>query len=502
MVTNEWICNPICRNTSVNAAIRSKKTGAAAPGTELCPFCGKPFKRLKSHLPHCKMASVAGVTAGSNGVPLSDSSKAGRKQQAAAKKKEKDSKLNLKEPSTILKSKKAKTQDISTLQTSEIPAPKVKTENTKAGDKVGKAGLQKMWSKGLKKQQNSKEQTSMISSLKDKKSSPALSSAQGDAQATHNTPADTPLLHLNQTAVLTKVDKHGLEQVMQNQAVPKLRSKQTTSKLQALELAPLQGSESRSTDSVAGQSLAEQTRVPAVSPGKRVLEVKTSESRSKTSVWDHTKYALMGNKNTAGLYQQQNTCRGQNVLLDHSRDSKQFTKTNVWDHIRENFCSRNYDVISRKGSAETSEKAVPVLSQSLSKSAGSDLTPRGLEWLPELHPGYQGIGFSMLPVKPSPWRVEDRPCLPEQDTRQVPLAERRLMEVRLGELPAWLGSRELQPATGLAAMRRGWQRYYSKYIDVKKGGAGGVAMLLAAYCVLSYSWNYQHLKQDRWRKYH
>ncbi|XP_058845798.1 uncharacterized protein C17orf80-like isoform X2 [Acipenser ruthenus] len=480
----------------------AKKTGAAAPGTELCPFCGKPFKRLKSHLPHCKMASVAGVTAGSNGVPLSDSSKAGRKQQAAAKKKEKDSKLNLKEPSTILKSKKAKTQDISTLQTSEIPAPKVKTENTKAGDKVGKAGLQKMWSKGLKKQQNSKEQTSMISSLKDKKSSPALSSAQGDAQATHNTPADTPLLHLNQTAVLTKVDKHGLEQVMQNQAVPKLRSKQTTSKLQALELAPLQGSESRSTDSVAGQSLAEQTRVPAVSPGKRVLEVKTSESRSKTSVWDHTKYALMGNKNTAGLYQQQNTCRGQNVLLDHSRDSKQFTKTNVWDHIRENFCSRNYDVISRKGSAETSEKAVPVLSQSLSKSAGSDLTPRGLEWLPELHPGYQGIGFSMLPVKPSPWRVEDRPCLPEQDTRQVPLAERRLMEVRLGELPAWLGSRELQPATGLAAMRRGWQRYYSKYIDVKKGGAGGVAMLLAAYCVLSYSWNYQHLKQDRWRKYH
>ncbi|KAK1162280.1 hypothetical protein AOXY_G18652 [Acipenser oxyrinchus oxyrinchus] len=177
-------------------------------------------------------------------------------------------------------------------------------------------------------------------------------------------------------------------------------------------------------------------------------------------------------------------------------------KTNVWDHIRENFCSRNYDLVSRKGSAETSERAVPVLSQSLSKAAGSDLTARGLEWLPELHPGYQGIGFSMLPVKPSPWHVEDRPCLPAQDRRQVPLAERRLMEVRLGELLAWLGSRELQPTTRLAAMRRGWQRYYSKYIDVKKGGAGGVAMLLAAYCVLSYNWNYQNLKQDCWRKYH
>ncbi|MGH0121571.1 UNVERIFIED_CONTAM: hypothetical protein FKN15_040698, partial [Acipenser sinensis] len=211
----------VLRSTRVKVGHMSaaKKTGAAAPGMELCPFCGKPFKRLKSHLPHCKMASVAGVTAGSNGVPLSESStvqrssKAGTKQQAAAKKKEKDSKLNLKEPSTILKSKKAKTQDISNLQTSQIPAPKGNTEITEAGDKVGEAGLQKMWSKELKKQQNSKEQTSMRSSLslKDKKSSPALSSAQRDAQATHKTPADTPLLHLNQTAVLTKQKSWGGE---------------------------------------------------------------------------------------------------------------------------------------------------------------------------------------------------------------------------------------------------------------------------------------------------
>ncbi|XP_041076801.1 uncharacterized protein C17orf80 homolog [Polyodon spathula] len=487
----------------------AKKTGSAAPGTELCPFCGKPFKRLKSHLPHCKMAAVARVTAGSSGVPLSESStvqgslKAGTKQQAAAKKKEKNRQLNLQEPSTILKSKKAKRQDISTLQTSQIPAPKVKPEKTEAGDKVSKAGLQKMWSQELKKQQSSKEQTSMrsSSSLKDKKTIPALPTAQGDVQVTHKTPADTPLLNLKQTAVQTKVDKHVFEQVMQNQAVPKLGSKQTTSKLQALELPSLQGSESPSADSVARKSLADQARVHSVFPGKSVLEVKTSESRSKTSVWDHTKYALMGNKNTAGLYQQQTTSRGQNVLLDHSRDSKQFTKTNVWDHIRENFCSRNYDLVSRKGNAGTSERAIPVLSQSLSKAAGSDLTARGLEWLPELYSGYQGIGFSMLPVKPSPWHV-DRPCLPAQDARQVPLAERRLMEVKLGELPAWLGSRDLQPTTGLAAVHRGWQRYYSKYIDVKKGGAGGVAMLLAAYCVLSYSWNYQYLKQDRWRKYH
>uniref|UniRef100_W5N557 ATP synthase subunit f, mitochondrial n=2 Tax=Lepisosteidae TaxID=7915 RepID=W5N557_LEPOC len=84
----------------------------------------------------------------------------------------------------------------------------------------------------------------------------------------------------------------------------------------------------------------------------------------------------------------------------------------------------------------------------------------------------------------------------------VALAQRRLMEVQLGELPAWLAMGTMTPWVGMAALRRGWQRYYSKYIDVRKGGAGGLTMLLAAYCVLSYSWNYPHLKQQRWRKYH
>ncbi|XP_073538646.1 mitochondrial nucleoid-associated protein 1 isoform X2 [Phyllobates terribilis] len=32
---------------------------------DVCPFCGKAFKRLKSHLPHCKMAETSDKTAGS-----------------------------------------------------------------------------------------------------------------------------------------------------------------------------------------------------------------------------------------------------------------------------------------------------------------------------------------------------------------------------------------------------------------------------------------------------
>lgn len=79
----------------------------------------------------------------------------------------------------------------------------------------------------------------------------------------------------------------------------------------------------------------------------------------------------------------------------------------------------------------------------------------------------------------------------------------------------------------------GHERYYNKYINVKKGGFGGVAMLLVGYVALSYMWEYDHISKkyfvspfiiplcltycqpqticniywslpehDRWRKYH
>ena len=41
----------------------------------------------------------------------------------------------------------------------------------------------------------------------------------------------------------------------------------------------------------------------------------------------------------------------------------------------------------------------------------------------------------------------------------------------------------------------GWRWYYRRYIDVRKGGIGGVSMLLAGYCVLSYVWSYPHISK-------
>uniref|UniRef100_A0A665TMN6 ATP synthase membrane subunit f n=1 Tax=Echeneis naucrates TaxID=173247 RepID=A0A665TMN6_ECHNA len=83
------------------------------------------------------------------------------------------------------------------------------------------------------------------------------------------------------------------------------------------------------------------------------------------------------------------------------------------------------------------------------------------------------------------------PC----DRLSVPLGEKRLMDVKLGELGSWLGTRDFTPNGLISAVRRGHDRYYNKYINVKKGGIGGIAMLLAGYVVLSYVWEYDHISK-------
>lgn len=100
-------------------------------------------------------------------------------------------------------------------------------------------------------------------------------------------------------------------------------------------------------------------------------------------------------------------------------------------------------------------------------------------------------------------RMDVRKTNPEEAGTRGVRRQQRLGQVTLRELPHWLVSRSpRRPRDVLKVAQKGWQWYYSRYIDVKRGGVGGVAMLLAGYCVLSYVWTYPHLKRDRWRKYH
>uniref|UniRef100_A0A3Q4BYC2 Uncharacterized protein n=1 Tax=Mola mola TaxID=94237 RepID=A0A3Q4BYC2_MOLML len=85
----------------------------------------------------------------------------------------------------------------------------------------------------------------------------------------------------------------------------------------------------------------------------------------------------------------------------------------------------------------------------------------------------------------------------------VAAAQQSLGRVRLKELPEWLSKRSLELDTfSSPALGSGWRWYYKRYIDVRRGGVGGLGMLLAGYCVISYIWAYPHMKRDRWRKHH
>ncbi|XP_035575905.1 ATP synthase subunit f, mitochondrial-like [Canis lupus dingo] len=92
-----------------------------------------------------------------------------------------------------------------------------------------------------------------------------------------------------------------------------------------------------------------------------------------------------------------------------------------------------------------------------------------------------------------------------QDSKMVspvPVKEKKLMEVKLGELPGWILMRDFTPKGIAGAFQRGYYWYYNKYINVKKEGVAGISMVLAAYVLFNYYSSYKELKHERLRKYH
>ncbi|XP_054250057.1 uncharacterized protein C17orf80 homolog [Indicator indicator] len=146
-----------------------------------------------------------------------------------------------------------------------------------------------------------------------------------------------------------------------------------------------------------------------------------------------------------------------------------------------------------------SQPICPSQAYGRSTSAGA----MGLEWFPDLYPNYHGLS-----IFPGKYFQEDVGVTTETPSggfsgrQQGPLSEQRLMDMRLGELPMWLATCDFSPQGLLGGVQKAWSSYYNKYINVKRGGPAGISMLLAGYCLLSYGWNYQHIKGHRWQKYH
>uniref|UniRef100_A0A480ZTF8 Uncharacterized protein C17orf80 isoform c n=1 Tax=Sus scrofa TaxID=9823 RepID=A0A480ZTF8_PIG len=124
----------------------------------------------------------------------------------------------------------------------------------------------------------------------------------------------------------------------------------------------------------------------------------------------------------------------------------------------------------------------------------------GLEWFPELYPGYLGLG--VLPGKPQLWSaVAQKPLLisPQGERlSQVPLLERSSTAVRSLEPSTELTASSFSLLRILGAVQKGWIRCST----TMKSGVGGITMLFAGYFVLCCSWSFKHLKLQRWRKQH
>uniref|UniRef100_A0A8C6RE77 ATP synthase F(0) complex subunit f, mitochondrial n=1 Tax=Nannospalax galili TaxID=1026970 RepID=A0A8C6RE77_NANGA len=84
----------------------------------------------------------------------------------------------------------------------------------------------------------------------------------------------------------------------------------------------------------------------------------------------------------------------------------------------------------------------------------------------------------------------------------VPLKEKKLMEIKLGELPSWILMQDFTLKGIVGAFQRGYDPYYNKYINVRKGSISGVNMILVAYVLFRYCISYKELKHEQLRKYH
>ncbi|XP_053423977.1 uncharacterized protein C17orf80 homolog isoform X2 [Nycticebus coucang] len=117
----------------------------------------------------------------------------------------------------------------------------------------------------------------------------------------------------------------------------------------------------------------------------------------------------------------------------------------------------------------------------------------GLEWFPELYPGYLGLG--VLPGKPQYWHeVAQKPQLTSAQRErlsQVPLLERSSTDIRSVEFPTWLTTSNFSLRRLLEAVHKGWLRCNTTF---RKSGVGSITMLFTGYFILCCSWSFRHLK--------
>ncbi|XP_003211560.2 uncharacterized protein C17orf80 homolog [Meleagris gallopavo] len=417
----------------------------APPGTERCPHCGRPFKRLRAHLPHCKAAP--GLEAGGDRRREEEAAlRKRRKPQAAAQPRVEAQALVEAEARDVAQSLDLLPEEVAGVPEKLRDGVKIVIENHRVKVVRERSGPGGRCGDGPK----------------------VLRSAEPEGR---NAPKAAHVEVPGQRAPGSKggnaVKTRGLH------GHPEADSRRSPSDLAQQERT--------------GKTLTEekQAYVEAAAEYKAPLSVSHAQNLHLSAREDWIGHKEGTSKNYLTGIQMLSVNKKQMAvvsepILNAGRDSRLALDQSL---------------------LYTSKRQPICLPQASGRSTQSGAM--GLEWFPDLHSNYHSL--SMFPGKSIQDDVGITMKTPKgniSEGQQGPLSERHLMDVRLGELPMWLTTCDFSPRGLLAGVQKVWSSYYNKYINVKRGGAAGISMLLAGYCVLSYSWNYQHIKCYRWRKYH
>ncbi|XP_055033172.2 uncharacterized protein [Misgurnus anguillicaudatus] len=436
-----------------------------------CPYCGKPFKRLKSHLPHCKMAPIAQPTKTfKTPQDLPKSATTSKLKSSTADKNmifdERQAFEDRRNSNKFIPNKSVHNAEIFQATTEVTPV----------------ASTQRPKSKWSAKRQKERE-----SILQKSKSTTSLSDHEGDKSFCEITNGQTQTSQTNgkTTKAKKKIKVQPLSEhlsitknnitvptIQKNTHLPSVHKNPKLRKITFLEETEPNG---QSSD---------------VHPVSTVKELKAPTFfTSKTSVWDHIKDSLY-NKRSYNLVVP--------CLVSEPHKGFAFETQDISVNMQQSNQLETAKVSSTPSICffETS------IQRPVEDAHGSRLPCLGLN--PEIMTAYR-ILISTKPVRNSSnenmWNKHRFPR--PSSYSKVPLIQQKLGDVRINELCVWLGAKSPKSSRETVTMlKQGWQWYYRKYIDVRKGGMGGISLLFAGYCVLCYIWRYPHLKKERWRKYH
>ncbi|XP_022061983.1 uncharacterized protein C17orf80 homolog isoform X2 [Acanthochromis polyacanthus] len=517
--------------------------------SEVCPFCGKTYKRLKSHLPHCKVAASSKKPPTKHDVEANQTTSShhlaavSSKVTASGKKSmqmstetvglqtEKGEKVNA--SSTPANTSSSSQLTSSPLNSTSLPTSS-KKKKQKLSDQIKAATLFSPTSPTL----------SPIVSKPKKQSLRALIEAAKSDQVKKRTldgeglPSDSTLSSRTKT-------KPGKDSVKDDASLsllsadPKDASKKKMSK-------PKKVAQSSSITTHTSDFLDSRLNKSITRPNARDFWVDSEEEIEDSSANKlKSKITLQDVKSTLGrgtsplqssrpsvLNQIEATANQKDavrcLVIPVTQSDQQLSSTSQHMELKpvKNRASKSkhpalFALLNAPSQPEpTSPNTAPLL------SAQTSPPPRSVSLGDGLKVGHHVTG--LLTVSPplnqfcSPLPFPHAPqTLPvkvdgveklqlkvrNQNTAQHPtegvLAQRSLGQVTLRDLPEWMACKTpSHPREVVEMVQRGWRWYYRRYIDVKKGSVAGLGMLLAGYCVISYIWSYPHIKLDRWRKHH